>query len=87
MAMIINIIHDEIKIYKQCIEELQGEIEIIKSIFNAEHDHIMIHTETFPVVIELCLSSTNKIAKLYMHDIFMSNRLSVKITNQRKYLV
>ena len=47
MAMITNIIDDEIEIYKQCIEELQGEIEIIKSIFNAEHDGIMIHMRHF----------------------------------------
>eukprot|EP01084_Bolivina_argentea_P266169 451358_1 len=61
-----NILSEEILIYRQCLELLNDEINMLQSIFSAEHDEIQIHSCCFPVIIELCLYSENKYGKLYM---------------------
>ena len=60
-----NGVESQVSMYEECLQSLSDEISIIESIFSTEHDRIHVHTETLPIVIELCLSSTNKIANLY----------------------
>eukprot|EP01083_Nonionella_stella_P167644 563981_1 len=62
LPMFDNVLADELSLYNECRSSLADELSIIQSIF----EHVVVEVDTFPILIQLCLSSSHGLAKLYL---------------------